>query len=469
MDTGMTDTLPEPTVKPSSGGPSSKWPASNVEMWRVNELVPYARNSRTHTREQIAKIAASIREWGWTVPMLVDEGGGIIAGHARLLAAEKLGVDEVPVMIARGWSEAQKRAYVIADNRLAEDAGWDNDLLKIEMGDLKEEGFDLALTGFEVGEINDILDTDDLSGQDDVAPPKPDDPVSELGDIWILGRHRLVCGDCTTPSTVIACFNGYEPGLMVTDPPYGVNYDPDWRNQAGISKTARTGKVQNDDQADWTQAWRLFPGDVAYVWHGSVHVSEVLESLVRAGFVGRSQIIWKKSRFALSRGNYHWHHEPCFYATRPEDIPASGKDELIRKLQGVLLQGYDSDHDTAWYSVRNNSKARWSGNRRQSTIWEIPVTDDGESTHHGTQKPLECMARGIRNHDFGEVYDPFCGSGTTLIACEILERSCFAIELDPGYVDVIIARWQKRTGGEAVLSNNGKTFSEVAKVRSSGS
>ena len=233
-----------------------------------------------------------------------------------------------------------------------------------------------------------------------------------------------------------------------------------------FSSTKRTGKVLNDDRADWTPAWRLFPGDVAYVWHGGLRVVDVATSLERAGFSPRSQIIWSKSRFALSRGSYHWQHEPCLYATKPEDIPEGDKDALIKRLlEALSASDYEPEHEAAWYAVRRESKARWTGNRRQSTVWEIPVTDDGDATRHGTQKPLECMARAIRNHDSEAVYEPFLGSGTTLIACELLDRTCLSVELDPGYVDVAVERWQSRTGEVAILEETGKPFPMVAEAR----
>ena len=216
---------------------------------------------------------------------------------------------------------------------------------------------------------------------------------------------------------------------MVCDPPYGVSYDPAWRNDAGVSTTERTGKVLNDDRVDWTEAWRLFPGDVAYVWHAGRYCAEVAASLERADFEIRSQIIWSKSRFALSRGHYHWQHEP------------------------------------AWYAVRRGATAHWGGDRTQSTLWEIGLTDDGQWTPHGTQKPVECMARPMRNHDAPSVYEPFSGSGTSLIAAEQHRRKCFAMELAPGYVDVALRRWEKATGKQAVLDGTEQTFAEIASER----
>jgi DNA modification methylase len=356
-----------------------------------------------------------------------DEADGIIAGHGRVLAAHKLAIAEVPVMVAAGWSEAQKRAYVLADNKLALNAGWDNDLLKIELGDLQAFDFDLGLIGFSADEIAGL--TFDRSGltDPDEAPEAPAIPVSELGDVWLLGRHRLVCGDCTDPLVVDKALNGVKPHLLISDPPYGVDYDPSWRNEAGVSATARTGKVTNDDRADWREAWALFPGDVAYVWHAGVHAKTVAESLEAAGFLVRSQIIWSKPRFVLGRGDYHWQHEPCFYA------------------------------------VRKSATGHWQGARDQSTVWTIgTIGDEDEATVHATQKPVECMRRPIENNSSpGQaVYDPFVGSGTTIIAAEMTGRACHAVELHPAYVDVVVTRWQNFTGQTATLEATGETFAE---------
>jgi ParB-like chromosome segregation protein Spo0J len=231
------------------------WPADKVERWALNRLIPYARNARTHSDAQVAQIAASIREWGWTTPVLVDEAGGLIAGHGRIMAARKLGIAEVPVMVAHGWSEAQKRAYVLADNKLAANAGWDEDLLRVELSDLRGMGADMSLIGFSDDELASLLvdGTDGLTDPDAV-PEVPTDPVSQPGDVWVLGRHRLVCGDSTDAAVVAKVLSGVAPHLMVTDPPYGVEYDPAWRNRAGLSTTKRTGKVENDDRADWREA-----------------------------------------------------------------------------------------------------------------------------------------------------------------------------------------------------------------------
>ena len=294
------------------------WPADQVERRAVAALIPYASNARTHSDAQVAQIAASIRQWGWTTSVLVSEDSTIIAGHGRVLAAQTLGLKSVPVMVAHGWSEAQKRAYVIADNKLALNAGWDDALLGVEIAGLKDLGFDLDLIGFSDLELGSLLadQTTGLTDPDDI-PEAPEEPVSQVGDAWLLGSHRLVCGDSTDPEVVGKTLNGVVPHLMVTDPPYGVEYDPSWRARAGVNLNgAKLGKIANDDRCDWREAWALFPGSVAYVWHAGRYASSVQESLEATGFEVRSQIIWAKERFALSRGHYHWQHEPCWYAVR---------------------------------------------------------------------------------------------------------------------------------------------------------
>lgn len=408
------------------------WPADQVARRAVDSLIPAARNARTHSDAQVAQIAASIREWGWTMPVLVDEAGTIIAGHGRVLAARQLGLQTVPVMVASGWSEAQRRAYALADNQLALQAGWDEDLLRIELGDLQLGGFDLELTGFGGDDLAALL-AEPTTGQTDPdeIPEPPAVPVTQLGDVWLLGRHRLVCGDCTNAADVAKALNGATPHLMVTDPPYGVEYDPAWRQRAGLSGSRRTGKVLNDDRADWRAAWALFPGSVAYVWHGALHATTVAASLKAAGFGIRAQIVWAKDRLVMSRGHYHWQHEPC------------------------------------WYAVRSGARSHWSGDRRQTTLWSIPSRDQDADTTHSTQKPVACMRRPIENNSApgDPVYEPFAGSGTTLIAAEITGRICHALELDPAHVDVAVLRWQTFTSQQAVLQGDDRCFAEVGASR----
>mgnify|MGYP002133193088 CR=1 FL=1 len=371
------------------------------------------------------------------MPVLVDEHDGVIAGHGRLMAARKLGLKDVPVLVARGWSEAQKRAYVLADNKLTLNGGWDNDLLKLELEEIAAAGFDLGLTGFDPNEIAGLtLVTEGLTDPDEV-PAVPENPVSIEGDLWICGRHRIVCGSSTVETDVAKVLNGAKPHLMVTDPPYGVEYDANWRNdavQAGKGKGAPSGravgKVLNDDKADWTEAWALFPGEVAYVWHAGLMAGVVGQSLENVGFTLRSQIIWAKSHLAISRGHYHWQHEP------------------------------------AWYAVKENGTGHWEGDRKQATLWQIEKPQKSE-TGHSTQKPIECMKRPIENNSKpgDHVYEPFSGSGTTLIACEMTGRIAHAVELNPAYVDVAVKRWQDFTGQDATLEGDGRTFNQVSEAR----
>jgi DNA modification methylase len=400
----------------------------------VTDLIPYVNNARTHSDEQVAEIAASIKEFGWTNPVLVDGDNGIIAGHGRLMAARKLGMASVPAIQLTHLTDAQKKALVLADNKLALNAGWDLEVLKVELEALQLDDYDIGVIGFTQEELAAILadKTAGLTDEDD-TPDVPEDAVAVEGDVWLLGKHRLACGDSTNALHVEQLLDGVQPHLMVTDPPYGVEYDPAWRNNVIGSKikagTDRaTGKVLNDDKADWREAWALFPGDVAYVWHGGLHASTVQDSLMACDFTIRAQIVWAKNRLVPGRGHYHWQHEPC------------------------------------WYAVRGTG--HWAGDRKQSTIWHIDKPQKSE-TGHGTQKPVECMRRPMLNNSSpGQaVYEPFSGSGTTIIAAETEARICLAMELSPAYVDVAIQRWQNFTGLDAVHAETGQTYEEMRNAR----
>lgn len=310
-------------------------------------------------------------------------------------------------------------------------------MLLQEVQELLAEDYDLDLLGFSEADLAHLLrdgaaqdGTGAVEGEDETPEP-PLTPVTLPGDLWVMGKHRLICGDSTSAEVVGKLLGAVKPLLMVTDPPYGVDYDPSWRNQAGAAKTKRIGKVLNDDRADWHEAWALFPGDVAYVWHGALHAGEVAASLMAAGFNVRSQIIWAKDRLVLSRGDYHWQHEPC------------------------------------WYAVRKSGKGHWAGDRKQTTLWAISGKDQDAATVHGTQKPVECMRRPILNNSSpGQaVYEPFMGSGTTLIAAETTGRVCFGIELNPAYVDVAIERWQQFTSFEAIDEASGRSFASLKAER----
>jgi DNA modification methylase len=401
-----------------------------IEQVSVESLIPYARNSRTHSDEQIAQLASSIREFGWTNPILIDGEQGIIAGHGRLMAARKLGMTEVPCIRLDHLTDAQRRAYIIADNKLALNAGWDEEMLALELGELGDLDFDLSLIGFDESELGNLMaETTEGETDPDEVPEPPVDPVTVLGDLWVMGKHRLACGDCTDQGTVDKALNGVKPHLMVTDPPYGVEYDAGWRDKAagrtGKTGTA-TGKVLNDDRADWRDAWALFPGEVAYIWHAMNTQYAVAESIIASDFEVRAEIVWAKSSLVMSRGHYHPQHESCFYA------------------------------------VRKGGTGHWAGDRKQTTLWKIDKPQKSE-TGHSTQKPVECMKRPIENNSSpGQaVYEPFSGSGTTIIAGEMTGRCVHAIELNPSYVDVAVTRWQAFTGKQAIHEASGKTFDEM--------
>lgn len=403
-------------------------PHLSIEYRPVDSLTGYARNAREHSRAQVEQLAASINAFGFTNPILVGETYEIMAGHGRLEAAKLLGMTEVPVIVIGGLSDIQRRQLILADNRIALNAGWNAELLALELNDLEAAGADIQVLGFSDAELAKAFGQGGRTDPDAV-PAVESVATSKRGDLWLCGRHRLLCGDSTNEADVGRLLSGVKPHLMVTDPPYGVKYDPTWRHRAGVNTSARTGKVENDDQADWTGAWKLFPGDVAYVWHGALHAAAVADSLVAAGFSMRAQIIWAKERLVIGRGDYHWQHEPC------------------------------------WYAVRK--KGHWAGDRKQVTLWTIATGGQDAETAHGTQKPVECMRRPIvNNSSVGQaVYEPFCGSGTTMIAAEMETRDAYCMELSPVYVDVIVKRWQAYTGGEATLEGDGRAYAAIAQER----
>lgn len=398
-----------------------------VEYWPLDRLIPFARNARTHSNTQIAEIAGSIRAFGFSNPILVSEAGDVIAGHGRLAAARKLGMSEAPVLVLRGLTENQRRQLVLADNRIALNAGWDAEMLKLELADLSGLGADLSALGFTAKELARALTRveDGLTGED-VVPEVAEIAVSRPGDIWLLGDHRIACGDSRDARLVQSLFAGTVPQLMVTDPPYGVEYDPGWRHRRGVNNSVRKGKIKNDEIADWTPTWNLYPGEIAYVWHGALRSTIVAESLANSGFTIRAQIIWAKERLVMSQGDYHWQHEPC------------------------------------WYAVRK--KGNWTGDRKQTTLWEISSGGQDVETKHATQKPVECMRRPMLNNSSpGQaIYEPFSGSGTTLIAAQSCGRVCLGVEIDPLFVDLAIRRWQAYTGEKAKRASDGIPFDKIA-------
>src|SRR5580704_2827798 len=303
--------------------------------WPIDKPIPYARNSRKIPERAIDKVAASIKEFGWRQAIVVDKDGVLICGHTRILGAKKLGLKQVPVHVADNLTPAQVKAYRLMDNRSHDETDWDLELLGPELEELHDLGFDLELTGFDPHEIEDFLSDHDVDDRANLVPDLPENPVTVLGGLWLCGQHRILCGDATVPDVVSRACGQAKPFLMATDPPYGVEYDPMWREEAGLGQQRQTGKVANDDQADWAAAYKLFTGDVAYVWHAGIHAGEVAAGLVTAGFEIRTQIIWSKQHFAMSRGHYHWQHEPC------------------------------------WYAVRKGSTGHWAGDRKQTTLWSI--------------------------------------------------------------------------------------------------
>ncbi|MGO9013281.1 MAG: site-specific DNA-methyltransferase [Bryobacteraceae bacterium] len=420
-----------------------------IQRWPIDRLIPSSTNPRTHSPEQVAQIAASIREFGFVNPILIAPDGGVIAGEGRLRAARTLGMREVPVIVLEHLSEVQRRALAIADNELALNAGWDEAMLRKQLAALQGEDFNLDLLGFDDQELARQLAAQEAAGltDEDDVPDVPTAPVTKRGDLWLLGsrkgrwQHRVMCGDATSSNDTTRLLAAQPlPILMVTDPPYGVDLDPEWRERAGLNpRTRQGGKVTNDDRIDWSAAWALFPGDVVYVWHAGIHAAAVALGLQRCGFQIRSQIVWVKQHFAISRGAYHWRHEPC------------------------------------WYAVRRGRPAHWCGDRTQSTVWEVPNLNpfggegaaENEATGHGAQKPVELMRRPILNHTRpGEAcYDAFLGSGSTLIAAESIGRICFGMDIDAKCVDVAAIRWQGFSGRQAVLDGDGRTFEEIARVR----
>jgi DNA modification methylase len=396
-----------------------------IKQVKVEALIPYAKNSRTHDDAQVAQIAASIKEFGWTNPILVDGEHGIIAGHGRLMAARKLGMTEVPVIELKDLTPTQKKAYIIADNRLALNAGWDNNLLTIELNELLEDKFSLELLGFDADELNALLNpievTDGLTDEDEVPEPPPE-PITKLGDVWVLGNHRLMCGDSTSIDAVDKLMDGKKADLLHTDPPYNVDYSNQDRPKAG---KIDLGRIKNDTMDNdsfyeflvnsFTTAYcHLKDDSSAYIWHASSEQINFTKAFVDSGFNYTQQIIWKKPML-LGRGRYQWAHEPCLF--------------------GVKGSPFFTD------------------DRKKTTVWDFGGYDKSKNVHP-TQKPIFIPEEAISNSSKqgSNVLDLFGGSGSTLIACEKTGRNGFLMELDPKYCDVIVKRWENFTGKQAVLA-----------------
>ena len=404
-----------------------------IEYRPIEALIPYARNSRTHSDAQVAQIAASIREFGWTNPVLVDGSNGIIAGHGRVLAARKLGFDQVPVIELAHLTESQKRAYVLADNKLAENAGWDDELLRIELEALQAAGFDLSLTGFADDELAALMA--ELAGNegltdDDAVPEVTDDPVSQPWDVWLLGEHRLLCGDATDPVALETLMGSDLADMAFTDPPYNVNY----ANTAKDKQRGTHRPILNDNLGEGFAGFLsaacanllAYSKGAVYIAMSSSELDTLQLAFRGAGGKWSTFIIWAKNTFTLGRADYQRQYEPILYGWR----------------DGV-------DHF-------------WCGDRDQGDVWFInkPVKND----LHPTMKPVELVERAIRNSSKTRdiVLDLFGGSGTTLIAAEKTQRRARLVELDPKYVDVIIKRWQDYTGKHATRLHDGSSFVECS-------
>jgi DNA modification methylase len=428
----------------------SAWPADKVERRALASLIPYARNARTHTPEQVSRIAASIREFGWTMPVLVDSEGTILAGHARVLAAQQLALDEVPCIVATSWTEAQRRAYVIADNKLALDAGWDEEMLAAEFAELRGLGFDLALTGFDPGELQSFEPKLDVV--DDEAPPPPVHPVSRLGDIWLLDGHRVCCGDSTDAAQVATLMKGEVASLLATDPPYLVDYDgsnhpADHHKKAGRKASAgkELGNKHWDEYVDPEASVAFFATflEVAlshciervpvYQWHATRRQSLVEQAWHANGLLVHQTLVWVKSRGVLTRSHFLWQHEPCFYGWREGKMPEKG-----RRPEPSL-----------------------------TTVWQIDQVGQQDGIHP-TQKPLRIFEIPINAHTrpWEVVLEPFSGSGSQLVAAHALGRRCFAMELSPAFTDVAVRRLLRVDAGVRVtLEETGESFDEVAARR----
>lgn len=393
---------------------------------KTADLIPYVNNARTHSEQQVLQIAASIKEFGFNSPVLVDGENGIIAGHGRVMAAKKLGLDEVPTIELKHLTKTQKKAYILADNRLALNSGWDNDLLALELGELSDDGFDLSLLGFDDTELSLLDEPETTEGltDEDAVPDVPEEPITKLGDVWMCGNHRVMCGDSTRIDDLEKLTDGCLVDMWLTDPPYNVSYE-------GGTKEKLT--IQNDSMGndDFRQFLRdsyvaadavMKAGAVFYIWHADLEGYNFRGAATDAGWKVRQCLIWKKSSLVMGRQDYHWQHEPCLYGWK------EGASHL------------------------------WSADRKQTTILEF--NKPSRNGEHPTMKPVELFEYQMLNNTKGSdiVLDSFGGSGTTMIACEKHGRYARLMELDPKYCDVIVKRWQDFTGKQAILESTGEPY-----------
>jgi DNA modification methylase len=413
---------------------SASWLAEKIEQWPTAKLLPYARNARTHSDDQVAQIAASIAEFGFTNPILAGSDGVIVAGHGRLAAAQKLGLEVVPVVVLDHLTPTQRRALVIADNRIAENAGWDDAMLRIEIAALQDDDFDLSLTGFDADALAELMagDEPDAAGEtdDDAVPELPETPISRPGDVWLLGGHRLLCGDSTVTDSYERLLVGEKVDMVFTDPPYNVNY----ANSAKDKMRGKDRAILNDNLGDGFYDFLLaaLTPTIAHC-RGGIYVAmssselDVLQAAFRAaGGKWSTFIIWAKNTFTLGRADYQRQYEPILYGW-PE-----------------------------------GAQRHWCGDRDQGDVWSIKKPQKNDL--HPTMKPVELVDRAIRNSSRpgNVVLDPFGGSGTTLIAAEKSGRLARLIELDPKYVDVIVRRWQDWTGQQATRESDGVAFDDLS-------
>lgn len=404
-----------------------------IEKISIDKLIPYANNARTHSDEQVAQIAASIREFGFNNPVLIAEDDTIIAGHGRVMAARKLNLSEVPCLRLSHLTETQRKAYILADNKLALNAGWENNLLSLELTELADSGFDITLTGFTQEEMDALKPIEVTEGltDEDAVPEVPEEPVTRLGDVWLLGKHRLMCGDSTSIESLESLCNGQLVDMWLTDPPYNVAYE---------GKTKDALKIKNDSMGD--EQFRQFlrdsytaadavmkPGAVFYIWHADLEGYNFRGAAKDANWTVRQCLIWKKQTMVMGRQDYHWKHEPCLYGWK------DGAGHL------------------------------WAADRKQTTILEFDRPS--RSGEHPTMKPVALFEYQMLNNTKGGdiVLDSFGGSGTTMIAAEKNGRVSRLMELDPKYCDVIVKRWQDFTGKKATLESDGREFDEVGKKR----
>ena len=398
---------------------------TEMQLVDINKLIPYVNNARTHNAQQINKLRSSLREFGFINPVIIDRDFNVIAGHGRIMAAKEEGINEVPCVFVDYLTEAQKKAYILADNRMAMDAGWDEELLKVEIEALQAEDFDLSLTGFDESELAGFFDTADDAKEDDfdVDAELEKPPVTKNGDLWLLGNHRLLCGDSTKEESYTLLMNGKKANLVVTDPPYNVNYQ------------GTAGKIKNDNLDNdkfyqflfdaFTCMEKAMADDASiYVFHADTEGLNFRKAFADAGFYLSGTCIWKKQSLVLGRSPYQWQHEPCLFG---------------------------------W---KKNGKHQWYSDRKQTTIWEFDKPK--KNGDHPTMKPVPLIAYPIKNSSMSNciVLDPFGGSGSTLIACEQTSRICHTIELDEKYCDVIVKRYIEQVGTAENVSvvRDGKTI-----------